>query len=376
MQNLQNGKLPPCPQVKTAIVACKLRAPKVIDGVAKLLTKSNLLALKHKDMPLKVVAFEKSLNEANQLVELLARTPGVSYDKLMDELYMLKIRGIAHLCGKGGSTIEEHTYESMNEIMEKFHQGVANISGIQQTPEKHIPEEAKATGAESLLSIQAVSNPVIIAAQAGFVKDAVVYEKGGTQQYYLIKSISDDGHFVQLVSREILSSSTVKETTTSLEQLLKNWLVETGKKELQFVISQAVLSDYAPTVCFQSLVDLTRAGLFYSMAEYANLARNSYTDKIELTENPKGAYALKSIDAEALCLVPQGPLNNIIASSSPLKNGLCTGHWIEVKGEKMQLYITKPSAPPANLVNNPENSDQADKKWVINPYYWVSSVND
>ena len=88
----------------------------------------------------------------------------------------------------------------MTEIMEKFQEGAARISRTRIaeriSPEGHV-DKHKATSATSLLSLQAVSNPVHIAAQAGFAKDAVVYEK--------IKSISENGHFVQLVSREILS---------------------------------------------------------------------------------------------------------------------------------------------------------------------------
>ena len=71
MQGLNFGKLTPCPQVRTAIVACNLTAPKIIDGVAKLLTKTDLKSLQTRDNLVKVHNFEQSLNAAIQIVETI-----------------------------------------------------------------------------------------------------------------------------------------------------------------------------------------------------------------------------------------------------------------------------------------------------------------
>ena len=86
--------------------------------------------------------------------------------------------------------------------------------------------------------------------------------------------------------------------------------------------------------------------------------------------NPMAVYALESIDAETLCLVPHGPLNNITASSKELQNQLSTGNWIEVEGEKMQLYISKPNAPSSTPKQFPCTGN------AINPYFWVSTGGD
>ena len=94
----------------------------------------------------------------------------------------------------------------------------------------------------------------------------------------------------------------------------------------------------------------------------------SYEDMLELTMHPTAAYAIKDLAAEALCLVPEVPLANIIASSKELQSQAPTGHWIEFKNEKMQLYISKPTVPNSTEIKEPEDMS---KPWSINPHYWL-----
>ena len=55
--------------LRAALVACNLIAPKVVDGVARLLVKSDLLALKHKDKLLNITALETMLMESWKLLQ-------------------------------------------------------------------------------------------------------------------------------------------------------------------------------------------------------------------------------------------------------------------------------------------------------------------
>ena len=101
--------------MRHALIATNLTAKRVMDGVAKLLSKTdvNMLASKRKEA--EVRSADDQLGAAHQMLEALPID-----DAAKVELCLFRVRMGAYLRGNGKSTFEKYEYQNRDQIANLF----------------------------------------------------------------------------------------------------------------------------------------------------------------------------------------------------------------------------------------------------------------
>ena len=116
------------PRIVDMLLTTNMVAPKVVDGVARRITKSDVTALSiGKKLPILKDA-ERDLEEADTICAfLLTNHPSSANDKNSDFISnvenlegLFKVRMGAFLTKKGEATFERKTYESIDSIVQAF----------------------------------------------------------------------------------------------------------------------------------------------------------------------------------------------------------------------------------------------------------------
>ena len=209
----------PMVHVRHALIATNLTSCKVEDHIAKLLTKSDVVALAGKDKMPTIKAANAELCSARTFALALHDGGALSRERYIEMLGLLRIRIGAHLCGKGKQTFEAIAFEDRATVLALFLKDItehlkasgaslasvgvefpANLAHALKVPEKHAPCNAK-NGDEGVnaheehaLSIDEVSSKDYMAKRKGFKIGSMVYEKsvGAKDGVYEITMIGDD----------------------------------------------------------------------------------------------------------------------------------------------------------------------------------------
>ena len=102
--------------MRHALIATNLTAKRVVDGVAKLLSKTdvNMLAPKRKEA--EVRGADDQLGAAHQMLEALPIDDAVK----VELLGIFRVRMGAYLCGKRKSIFDQHEYQNRDQIANLF----------------------------------------------------------------------------------------------------------------------------------------------------------------------------------------------------------------------------------------------------------------
>ena len=119
--DLDLGEASPCPWFRAALVACNITSAKVVDGIAKLLTKADVQKMNTKEKLKLVLDLERDLDAADKLMTKLVNLGALaSIDEVVDILWLYMIRAVAFLVGKGKQTFLKTVYTSLSEINKLF----------------------------------------------------------------------------------------------------------------------------------------------------------------------------------------------------------------------------------------------------------------
>ena len=189
------------PRVVDMLLTTNMVAPKVVDGVARCITKTDVTALSiQKKLPL-LQEVEGHLGEADDICAFLLKNhPSIASDKdgeftsNVENLEgLFKVRLGAFLTKKGEATFEKKTYESIEAIIQTLLKEVYELLMKQETliqlpvsekwqailakvkePEKK--EEAEPQGSK-LLSVDELTSKEETAFRAGFKPGKLIFEK-------------------------------------------------------------------------------------------------------------------------------------------------------------------------------------------------------
>ena len=125
------------PYVRNACVAANLIAPKskVVDGVSRLLTKSDLQTLTRKDRLLHVTSAETLLSETWEQLAGLVSTGAISKRDTIIFFGKMSSRVALLLCKKAKDGIEQTVYLDFREIKNAYIQELAAVTGSAQAPQ-------------------------------------------------------------------------------------------------------------------------------------------------------------------------------------------------------------------------------------------------
>ena len=376
------------PRVVDALMACNLVAPKVVDGIARCLTKTDVSGLAARLKLPELRKCEKHLESAERVAEHMLLKAGVPEEVILDAEGLFKVRIAAYLCKNGKQTFDEADYKTADEIvvllLKSIYEMLDEVADPTKAPE--VPDEwvamlqkhkgtateaarsnkaAEATTEASnvgLLTTNAVVDKAEVAARRGFTANkTLVYEKsvGFKSWIYMIESIGDE---CVLAEHDDFKEKVEVRVKVSVEALLAKWAPYKGE------VAQRISGDWSAKLLFkqkEAFEQAAKAELIAAMVKASNDNPVSKDDLV-LCIKPMLLRAGRDFERGDLTIVPQVGVSNITTS---FKAGMYeTGLKRKICSEEVCFYMTRPPQPSKAVVDSWEKSD------AVSPFFWVTAT--
>ena len=346
------------PHLRTAFLAANLVSPKVVDGVAKLLVKSDIEKLKSKDLASKVDASESEMATAWSIVEKLWESD-ISRESLYPVVGRFHCRVVLWVTSKGKLGFEKKEYKTLEEIRSVFVQELTAALPAGRIVD-HTWFKGPVVAASSVSSGH--SGPVTIselqdvnwqAKEAGWEVGKMYFEKsvGPSAGMYRLKSILQDGIRLEEYSATKQSSLTV---TVPVDKFGKLWAEFKG-------VVQAKLEGIGDHMVHESarlLTDSLKATAFKVL--YTNALTYDPADLLSYYINPAEVRAATKINKGSLTLVPCTTPDKI----TPLKASAV----VHVIVGPNTFYLNEP--PKLRTLHKEEWRHEN----VVVPFWWVATT--
>lgn len=370
------------PRVIDSLLAANLVSQKVVDGVARSITKTDVSAISSKPKVPLVKEAEAHLAEANRICEALRQQLTNDIDELDNVEGLFKVRIGAHVCGKGKTTFEGVAHKDMRAIVRLFLHDVFELvkfaeqkidlgsivtlhdtwvvilseGGDDALPVQGQTEVGKTVG---LLSLDELTDKPNIADRRGFKVGTLVFERGhGPRQgMYAIESIGDD---VVLNEHDAFKESHLK-MKLAFEQFIAKWAPFKGD------VPEKIDANWGPWCVWNTKslsIDAVKCELIVAMQSYA-LENASGDDDLVLCIKPSAVRAKQDIAKGELVLVPCGGISSINTGE---RNGSIDLKFSRVIGGKeVKFYVSRSAQTKEDF-----KFWKADE--TINPCFWVTTT--
>ena len=176
------------PRLRNALILTNLTSPRLEDGIAKLITKSDVTSLSSKGSLGKAQILETRLEQGSSIVEALLAQGKLVPDQELGALGRFHVRLVLHALDKEKHGREQKKYASVDAICSAFLKELGELVG-QEIKFAQWAEDASDTTATSdsakpsaaadvrPIALQDNSDPTFLAQEKGFKVGTVVYEK-------------------------------------------------------------------------------------------------------------------------------------------------------------------------------------------------------
>ena len=357
------------PHIRTALLATNLISEKIVDGVARLLTKSDVERFKSKavmpDVENGEVAIEQGWRTLNTHLKSQQLTEGQAHGIIGRFMTRLVLK----IAKKGKMGPEQRVFDSLEAIKSEFVADLREVLGptvkieCPWSAEKSQPSEDNAASASSsaFTNFSDIVDPVWHAKAAGFDVGEYCYpKKDGKATAYKLTGF---GSNVALVAQVQLPHEVDKkpaEISIDIETLLSKW---------------QLWKDFTPTV----LVEFELGGpnsVKGSDHIKRELSRSLiFTELVRLAKEREPAkqtfaYTLHPVELRAATAVRKGeavltPLSDLLKIST-----MSTDRAAKVIVEDTSFYIE----PPPKVKSN--DASTWSKSTVFVPFWWVGTTDD
>ena len=407
------------PLLRSAMIATNLTASKVVDGVARLLTKSDVLQMSSLKKRGDVERLEDELARVDAAVSQLRSREFLKHSQQIELEGRFMVRACAHIAGKGKQTFEKVDYSSIDEVLFRFleeliaavsknrpdgHAPISCISGkggigaasnscwerevfavIQSNPswETVVEEQSKAAekklakstieSAEKNKKVEAtgplttdqVSAPQHAAKAKGFAVGTFVVEKGLGQKHG-VYIIVDMGEKVVLKEFDEFKSAHLT-VTIPVATMIEKWAPYKGDmaEKVKGQWADRLQTDLAN----QRSLDLDKAkcDFYIALLSYSRSQPSNLPKQIYLCCKPTAVRAAANIAKGELVIVPIGPMSTITIYGSA--SSVNTGHSIKI-GEDVHTFSINRTAQPKGVNVAEWGADD-----TINPAWWVGTTS-
>ena len=366
------------PRTRDAFLAVNLTSPKVVDGIAKMLSKTDVLAWTAKAKLKLVSGVEKHLELADVIADAIMKHAPVIESEIIAEEGLFKIRLVCKGCNKGSNTFEQTDYKTDTQIIAKYLEAITNMlerHKIEDATWLRIPAEwtdaLSVDPSKTIVKKEAVAQPLttsevtskaVIAKRKGFEVGGRVVERSisGRRAVFTIGAIGD---VIELSEVDNFKEDLIK-CTVPFDTFLIGWSSHTGdiptyvrgKWELKYIAEKKSIQ-----------VELVKCKLFTAINTFfSDMASNP--DCVRLCLKPNGLRALKDIAKGELVLVPLVSISSIMTVAG--SNTFDTGYSATVNNATVSFYIGKPSQPRIETFADWGEDDYA------NPFWWVTPISD
>ena len=343
--------------LRTAVLAAQLTTTKVVDGIARLITKADVNNFKTKPMQAQVELVETLLDTAwRELQELLAS--GLASEMQASKLYgLLCIRFVLFLTKKAKWGIDTTEWSSLEAIFEDYKaekdKVVSNCRSTASMAPKHSPM-ASSSGDAAATSGDA-SNPLWVAQQRMTVPmvagNFYVSTKDYPNQVFQLTGLDIGG--ATFMEHNVLKTATQLQSVACKLEELKKWLEYKGKL-------QKLIAELPATASPHHQVELDKCRIFSDLAQLAAEHQQIPGDLL-FAINQMELAAGRDIKKGELKLVPlTDSVSKIVNTSSSRASA------VGLDGAAV-LWILPPSLTKADELNTSA---------IGAPYWWVKPTSE
>ena len=351
------------PMLRTAFIATNLVSPKVVDGVSRLIVKTDVQALTQSKRLLQVSAAEEILAEA--WARLAAAVPTIDQTMCYAIFGRLSSRVVLFLARKQKDGPDNVLYTGLAEINIKFNDEFATAasgsSGASAMSGSSTTHKSDSVRTESKISLEDMSDPKFIANQAGF-KVNELYTDKQSGKVFVMEAMADRS----VTFREKhLAPREPEVKHVSYDDLKKTFMVFKGKLPVKI---QGVPANIRPATHALFRKDRQRAALFNALLELS-LEHQEGEELVEFYLSPSEVRARGAIKKGALKLVPMTELSRIHIITAKVANSNAVIA-MTAEGDHHEFNLTAPMRPPK------EDEKEWKPEHVFAAFWWVQKSTD
>ena len=364
------------PHVRTALIATNLISPKVVDGIARLLVRSDVDSLKRKENLQKLLDIEGALSHAWDIVKAHEAAGHLQNSHIVFGRFSTRI--ILHQLLKSKHGVEGRTFNSQAEIKSLFvadlkkrvpHDVPTNCVLDITIAETHQPDQAKpSTSIE--IKFDDVSDPKWIARQHGYELNKFYKDNADADEerklYQLTEMRQDRCIFTQ---HNKFGASTVLDVNYD----------DIGRRMSKYHGSLPKKVTFDVTTRFPGspaqMQDLCKTQFFTELCAIAEI--HDVNDALlTFCVNPNELRVSKNVKKNAFVLVPLTELSKIsISTPTHQRQGLSVVG--SVKGMQFQIDAPRRTRITSDQLDGPDDVEvQGDGKGFVVAHWWVSATSD
>ena len=339
-----------CPHLRTALLATNFVSPKVVDGVARLLTKTDVLNMGRKGQKQENLKGEAIFADAWNACTAKVDEKKMSVEEMHHVRGRSQTKVVLHMLSKGKHGPEQKVFANVEEIVAMFKAEM----GDQKPATDRKPDEAKADSSHKSLSLSDLADPARICHEAGYKVGGLFAEKKSKILYKLIST----GHQCTFES-VTLGFKPVENTIVDIKDVCNNSRFTAYVGQPPAIIDESVCIERAMQRSAAFKLDTLRCTVFRSIS--AKL--------IQVGSTPL-TYTLNASGVRAADRILKGKLELVSAVTLNLISGKQSTNSIEVSCGGTPLWLSEPPRPRNNSVITWKQES------TIEPYWWVGRTDD
>ena len=349
------------PFTRSALIATNLVSPKdkVVDGIARLVNKSDVSMLTRKASLLQVTAAEACLAEAWDALQTLPKRGLVQIPECNALFGRLSSRIILQMIKKQKDGPENSKYKGIQAIKAAFESEVNEQLGVDVSTlasDSHVPSSNHTPDREELEDIANLSDPVWIAGQKGFAVGGIYIMKKSEGESMVFKLDGLDPSGATFTEVSLAPGERVTKHVGFDD--LKSW--SECKNKVQVRAAEFDTAPWMGDAHTALLKDADRAKLFGELMLLASVRSTSERQYVDFLLHPAEVRAKVDIPKSSLSLVPVTELGKVTSKAG---SGMTT-----VVGNKGALFVLDaPNRPKTNT------KEEWKKDHVLSAFWWVKS---
>ena len=343
-----------------ACVTANLICPenRVVDGVAKLLTKTDLTAICRKSAFASLMAAEVSLQEAWDLMTLGEKN-GVIDGVVKTRIFgKLSSRLALFLAKKQKEGLEGHVYKSIQEIVDAYKAELEIDASGMPSPIAAANAPGSSATCEAPVEMSSMSDPIFIAKEKGFKEGKCFTSKDHPGMVFKLESFSESSVTFKQQRAEGLHGPALLVVKAGFDDLI---LFQETKRKLQALLPPSDLIKFSVGHHATLLRDQERAAVYSELAALASTHAEVEAQAVRWYTSPSELRSSEAIKKGKLVLVPVTLLDRIAPTSA-------TSPHI-VNGTEFTWYL---EAPPKIKSEKPSD-------WVkssVAAAFWAMATDD
>ena len=356
------------PFVRAAMLATNLVSPqhKIVDGVAKLLSKTDVAGMASKRMLAKATAAEQSLSEIWSELQDASKARQLSVGQCNALFGRIAFRLILHLLKKENDGPVITKFESIAAIKVAFYEEKCSELGIEPANQAasgsndSAPSDSGEVASIALSSLDDVSNPQSIAEAKGFLAGKNYIEHGGDKVFKLMEFSGVGAEFEEFTLAPVAPVC----KSVGFEEL-KAWRLHS--RTLPVKLAADITSHMAGSHLLLKQ-DLAKASCFTELMQLAGSFSCFEQSKLDYFFYPSEVRAKELIAKNKLWLIPTTDIGRIV----PVRCGLKSGSSPTATSALHKFVLDA----PMRGTKPPTAEAPWDKKVVMSAFWWIKTTDD